>query len=496
MSQGPAPIDFRANTQRVPPKMPAAVQRATTRFLGNRGAVVDALGQDVWQQLRQAGHDLRLHAITHLDHYLTQVEERVTQAGGHVHWARDAEEARRILLQIARQHQVRLAVKAKSMVTEEIDLNHGMEAAGIRVLETDLGEYIVQLMGIGPAHIVVPAFHLSKEEIADLFREKLGVDAPAEARELTQIAHRKLREEFLSADMGISGGNFLVAETGTLVIVTNEGNGRMCTTVPPVHVAVVGIDKVVPDWESLTVLLALLARSATGQKLSCYTSFITGPPRTEEETGPRHYHLILLDNGRSRILRSPESRETLLCIRCGACLNICPVYNNVGGYAYGWPISGPTGAMLAPQILGTRAAGTLPFASTLCGACDEICPVKIPITDILLHLRHRVVEGDALEPPVAPTAVRIGARAGALALRSPWLYRLGSRVLPWLQAPLRRDRWLPKLPPPLNRWTMARPFPAFAAESRRWWRPRARLGQRANPLGHEGHRGDGHESGS
>jgi L-lactate dehydrogenase complex protein LldF len=472
MSQATFPIDFRANTQQVPPKMPAAVQKATTRFLGGRAALVDLLGQDLWQELRQAGHDLRLHAITHLDHYLVQVEERVTQAGGHVHWARDAEEANRIILEIARQHQVRLAVKSKSMVTEEIGLNHAMEAAGIRVLETDLGEYIVQLLGVGPAHIVVPAFHLSKEEIADLFRRKLGVEAPSEAQQLTQIARMKLREEFLAADMGISGGNFLVAETGTVVMVTNEGNGRMCTTVPPLHAAVVGIDKVVPDWESLTVLLKLLARSATGQKLSCYTSFITGPARTKEETGPREYHLILLDNGRSGILKTPETRETLLCIRCGACLNICPVYNNVGGYAYGWPISGPTGAMLAPQILGTKAAGALPFASTLCGACNDICPVKIPITEILLHLRHRVVEGDAQAAPVAGTLSRLTARAGAIALRTPWLYRLGSQGLKWLQAPLRRDGWLPKLPPPLSRWTMARPFPAFAADFRQWWRSR------------------------
>ncbi len=280
-------------------------------------------------------------------------------------------------------------VKSKSMATEEIGLNHALEAAGIRVLETDLGEYIVQLLGVGPAHIVVPAFHLSKEEIAALFHQKLGVEAPSEAEGLTQIARMKLREEFLAADLGISGGNFLVAETGTVVMVTNEGNGRMCTTVPPVHVAIVGIDKVVPDWESLTVLLKLLARSATGQKMTCYTSCISGPPRAEAEAGPKEFHLVLLDNGRSRILQTPECRETLLCIRCGACLNICPVFNSVGGYAYGYPISGPTGALFASQILGAKAAGGLAFASTLCGACNDICPVKIPITDILLHLRHR-----------------------------------------------------------------------------------------------------------
>lgn len=477
MSQTAAPIDFRANAQRIPPKMAASVQKATVTFLGNRAALVEALGNDLWQTLRQAAHDLRLHAITHLDHYLEQAERAVTAAGGHVHWARDAAEANRIVLTIGRRHGVKKVVKSKSMVTEETGLNHAMEAEGIQVIETDLGEYIVQLLGVGPAHIVVPAFHLSKEEIADLFREKLGVVAAPEAERLTQVARAKLREEFLTAGLGISGGNFLIAETGTVVTVTNEGNGRMCTTIPPVHVAIVGIDKVVPDWESLTVLLKLLARSATGQKITCYTSFISGPPRSPSETGPREFHLVLLDNGRSRILASPETRETLLCIRCGACLNICPVFNTVGGYTYGYPISGPTGMLFASQILGVQAAGGLPFASTLCGACNDICPVKIPITDILLHLRHRVVEGDEQEAAVAPAILRAGAKAGSVALRTPWLYRLGSTMLKWLQAPLARDGWISTLPPPLNRWTMARPFPAFASDFRTWWRTHKRRGQ-------------------
>jgi L-lactate dehydrogenase complex protein LldF len=473
MSHVPTSIDFRANSQRVPPTMAPAVQKATTKFLGTRATLVEALGDDLWQALRQAGHEVRLHAITHLDHYLVQAERAVTKAGGHVHWARDAEEARRIVLDISAKHRVKLAVKSKSMASEEIGLNQSLEAAGIRVLETDLGEYIVQLKGMGPAHIVVPAFHLSKEEIAALFREKLGVDAPAEAEKLTQVARMKLREEFLNADLGISGGNFLVAETGTIVMVTNEGNGRMCSTVPPVHVAIVGIDKIVPDWESLAVLLKVLARSATGQKITCYTSFISGPPRSDAETGPREMHLILLDNGRSRILGSPETRETLLCIRCGACLNICPVFNNVGGYAYGYPISGPTGSIFASQILGGKAAGGLPFASTLCGACNDICPVKIPITEILLHLRHRVVEGDDVEGAAAPYALRVGAQAGSVALGTTWLYRMGSQMLKRLQAPWVRDGWMAKLPGPLSRWTMARPFPAFAADFRSWWRRRA-----------------------
>jgi len=472
MSHASAAIDFRRNAQRVPPTMPAAVQKATTKFLGTRAALVAELGEPLWQTLRQAGHEIRLHAITHLDHYLEQAERAVISAGGHVHWAEDAPAACGIVLDIARRRRAKLVVKSKSMATEEIDLNRALQVADIRVVETDLGEYIVQLKGVGPAHIVVPAFHLSKQEIARLFHEKLGVEAPGEAERLTQIARARLREEFLTADLGISGGNFLVAETGTVVTVTNEGNGRMCCTVPPVHVAVVGIDKVVPDWESLTVLLKLLARSATGQKLSAYTQFIGGPPRTRAETGPEEFHLVLVDNGRSRTLRSPECRQSLLCIRCGACLNICPVYNSVGGYAYGYPISGPTGAMFAPAILGGRAAGALPFASSLCGACNDICPVKIPITEILLHLRHRVVEGDALEGRSAPYVLRLGAQAGAAAMGTTWLYRLGTQMLKYLQGPLVRDGWMAKLPPPLNRWTISRPFPAFAADFRRWWRGR------------------------
>ena len=462
-------IDFRANTQHVPPNIPPSVQKATTKFLGTRADVVKLLGAEQWETLRQAGHEIRRHAIDHLDHYLVQMEEQVIKAGGHVHWARDAEEARRIVLGIAQQHNVKRIVKAKSMATEEIHLNHALQDAGIQALETDLGEFIVQLAGMGPSHILVPAVHLTKEDIADLFRDKLGVDAPPDPIKLAAIARTRLREAFLSADMGISGANFMVAETGTIVLVTNEGNGRMCTTLPRVHVAIAGIDKIVPDMESLSVLLKLLARSATGQKISTYTSFITGPRRADDETGPQEFHLVLLDNGRTRILRDELTRDTLLCIRCGACLNICPVYNNVGGYAYGGVYSGPIGAILSPQLLGTSIAADLPFASSLCGACGEICPVKIPIPAILLHLRHRVVEGDAIEPPIAPPILRVGAQAGAIGLSTPWLYRFGSQALKIAQMPLAKNGWMAKLPPPLNRWTMVRPMPAFSADFRSWW---------------------------
>ncbi|MBI5652060.1 MAG: iron-sulfur cluster-binding protein [Chloroflexi bacterium] len=470
-------IDFRANVQRVPPNMPPSVRKATTRFLGTRANVVNIFGDERWQQLRQAGHDVRLHTINHLDYYLTRLEENVASAGGIVHWARDAEQARQIVLAIAREHNVKRAVKVKSMATEEIGLNHALIDAGIQTLETDLGEYIVQLAGEGPSHIIVPAVHLTKEGIADLFTQKLGVNAPPDPLELCAIARTKLREEFMSADLGISGANFLVAETGTLVIVTNEGNGRMCTTLPPLHIAVVGIDKVVPDFESVNVLLKLLPRSATGQKISTYTSFITGPRRSTEEGGPQEFHLVLLDNGRTRVLRDPVARETLLCIRCGVCLNVCPVYNHVGGHAYGAVYSGPIGAILAPQLLGVKIAGDLPFASSLCGACADYCPVKIPIPKILLRLRHRVVEGDHVQDAITSAPMRAGARAGSFALSQSFLYALGSQIVKIFQAPFQRAGWLTHLPPPANRWTMTRPLPAFNANFRAWFRKRTPAGR-------------------
>jgi L-lactate dehydrogenase complex protein LldF len=356
------------------------------------------------------------------------------------------------------------------MATEEIALNHALEEAGVQSIETDLGEYIIQLAGTGPSHIIVPAVHLKKEEIAALFSEKLDIHAPTDPIELARIAREILREKFLSAEMGISGGNFLVAETGTLVLVTNEGNGRMCTTLPDVHVAVVGIDKVIPDWESLTVLLKLLARSATGQKLSTYTQFITGPRREEGEFGPKEFHLVLLDNGRSRVLQDPVGREVFKCIRCGACANVCPVYKNVGGFAYGWFISGPIGAILAPQMLGTQTARELPYASTLCGACADVCPVKIPIPTILRHLRRRVAEGDEFAEPTVSLPVRATANLASFALAQNWLYRFGTRVLPALMSIFKRDSWIPRAPYPLSRWTTVRPLPSFTAGFRSWWK--------------------------
>jgi L-lactate dehydrogenase complex protein LldF len=468
MSEAPNYIGFEEYSEHVPAGIPLAVQQATTRFVSGRAARVSELPE--WEELRQMGSDIRLHTIENMDVYLTRLEEKILAAGGHVHWAETADDANLIVLQIAQEHNVRIAVKSKSMATEEIGLNHALEQAGIQAIETDLGEYIIQLAGTGPSHIIVPAVHLKKEDVADIFSEKLDLDAPSDPVELARIAREVLREKFLDAEMGISGGNFLIAETGTLVMVTNEGNGRMVTTLPDLHVAVVGIDKVIPDWESLTVFLKLLARSATGQKLSTYTQFITGPRREDGEFGPKEFHLILLDNGRSNVLKDPVGREVFKCIRCGACANVCPVYKNVGGFAYGWFISGPIGAILSPQMLGTQTARELPYASTLCGACAEVCPVKIPIPTILRHLRRRVAQGDEVAAATLPVPLRATAGLAALALSQNWLYRLGTRLLPALMSLFKRGNWISKAPYPLSRWTKARPLPPFTADFRAWWR--------------------------
>jgi L-lactate dehydrogenase complex protein LldF len=468
-------IGFERYSEHVPQSIPLAVQQATNRFVGGRAARVAELPQ--WEQLRQIGSDIRQHTIENMDVYLTSLEAAVQSAGGHVHWADTGDDARQIVLQIAKENNVKTVVKSKSMATEEINLNHALEAAGIQTIETDLGEYIIQLAGTGPSHIIVPAVHLKKEEIAALFSKHLGINAPSDPLELARIARETLREKFLSAEMGISGGNFLIAESGTLVMVTNEGNGRMCTTMPDLHVAVVGIDKVIPDWESLTVFLKLLARSATGQKLSTYTQFITGPRRAEGEFGPKEFHLILLDNGRSKILKDPIGRDVLKCIRCGACANVCPVYKNVGGFAYGSFISGPIGAILSPQILGTQTARELPYASTLCGACADVCPVKIPIPAILRHLRRRVAEGDEFSKPSIPVPIRGTAALASVALAWNWIYRLGARILPTINPFFRHDGWLSNMPYPLSRWTKVRPLPAFSAHFRQWWNVRSAKGK-------------------
>jgi len=351
------------------------------------------------EELRDEARAIREHTLAHLDRYLVEFEENFTSLGGVVHWAGDAAAARGIIQEIARVGKVKRIVKGKSMVSEEIGLNKALEAQGLEVVETDLGEFIIQVAGEPPSHLVAPAVHKTRAGITELFNDALGAPRMEDPEALTLFARKILQEKFLQADMGITGANFTVARTGGVVLLENEGNIRLSTTIPRIHVAVTGIEKVVPTWSELAVLLKLLPRSATGQKLSSYVSIFLGPGRQEEPDGAEEFHLVLLDNGRSRILKDPALRESLRCIRCGACLNTCPVYLKAGGHAWGWVYSGPIGSVLTPQLLeDRRSASGLPFASTLCGACFGVCPVRMDIPRILTELRRRFAQDPAWGP--------------------------------------------------------------------------------------------------
>ncbi len=398
-------------------------------------------------------------AIARLDELLIELTEKLEARGCRVFFAETAAQARDYIVGVAKRSRARRAVKGKSMTTEEIALNPALEAAGVEAVETDLGEYIVQLRGEPPSHIITPAIHLSKEDIGRLFADKFGIAYTAEPEALTAEARTRLREIFLSADLGIAGVNFAIAETGTLVLVENEGNGRMSSTLPETFIAVMGIEKVIPRLADLPHFLEILARTATGQKLTTYTNFIHGPRAPGEIDGPRDMHVVILDGGRSAMLSDPVLREALYCIRCGACLNVCPVYRHIGGHAYHSTYPGPIGSIVSPGLFGS-AAGHLPFASTLCGACRDVCPVKIDIPRILLHLRWKESEGDApIAWPRAAARVRAAARHYARLARHPRLIR----AIGWLAAlalkPFGRGRYLRRIPLPLNAWTKIRDLP-------------------------------------
>jgi L-lactate dehydrogenase complex protein LldF len=446
-----------------------AYRSSTLRLYNHRlEAISEVPG---WERLRERAQELKREVIEHLDYYLEQFANNAERRGSKVHWAATAEDACRIILEIAQQCRAREIVKAKSMVGEELELNQAFEARGIHPVETDLGEFIIQLEGNRPAHIVAPAIHLTRRDVSNLFASRLHIERTEVPERLTAIARQLLREQFARAEMGVSGGNFLVAETGTVVLVENEGNIRFCTTAPRVHVALVGIEKLIPRLADLGVFLRLLGRSGTGQKLTSYTSLLTGPRRPGED-GPDEMHVVLVDNGRVATLADPKMREALYCIRCGACLNTCPVYRKIGGHAYGWVYSGPIGALITPQLTSLGQARELPFASSLCGACREVCPVKINIPDLLLHLRSEAQE--MLPAPRAKGALlreKTMMRLWAWAFSRPWVYALGGRLARWGQVVLARSGWIRKVPLyPASCWTEARDVPALAKKSfhERW----------------------------
>ncbi|MGZ8693803.1 MAG: LutB/LldF family L-lactate oxidation iron-sulfur protein [Gaiellaceae bacterium] len=435
------------------------LRNATTTIRDKRARVVAEVPD--WEELRDAGRAIKADVMHRLDELLLQFEASVQTAGGHVHWARDAAEANAVVLEVARSHGVSEVVKVKSLTTDEIELNQALATGGVHAIETDLAELILQLDGDWSSHILVPAIHRNRTEIRDLFVRTIanGRDLSDDPHELAETARVYLREKFLNAKMGVSGANFGVADTGTVVVVESEGNGRMCTTLPPVLVTVVGIEKLVPTFADLEVFLQLLPRSATGERMNPYTSLWTG---VTDGDGPAEFHVVLLDNGRTRVLADEVGRQALHCIRCSACLNVCPVYSRTGGHAYGSVYPGPIGAILVPQLVGVENAKSLPYASTLCGACYEVCPVKIDIPSVLVHLRTEVVR-KAPSPPER-AAMRVLARVFGNARR----YERAQRLARLLQRPARR------LPGPLSKWRRTRELQPVPKESfRGWWRDRA-----------------------
>lgn len=413
-------------------RLQGALEGATGRFRTARELALAELPES--EQLRDHFKAVRGATLGRLADHLETFERQATAAGARVHWARDGAEACRLVVDIAAQHDAQLATKTKSMVTEEIHLNEALAAAGVTAVETDLGEWIIQLAGEPPSHIIAPAIHKSRQQVADLFSREVGYPLAADdIPQLTAEARRLLRQKFLAAGIGISGANIGVAETGSIVLVTNEGNAEMVTALPPVHVVVMGIEKITPTWDDAAAWLALLARSATGQPLSIYTTAVTGPARAGDADGPQAVHIILLDNNRSRQVGTPFE-EALECIRCGACLNVCPVYREAGGHAYGSPYSGPIGAVVSPLLFGLEAYEALPQASSLCGACLDVCPARIDIPRMLIALREAEVEGAIL-----PWHERLLERTAAYVMARPRLYRWAAAALRIGQRPFLRQ---------------------------------------------------------
>jgi len=451
-----------------------ALKNVKSGFIGKRAKARERLPE--FDDLRDAARDIKNHTLANLDFYLERYEEKVQSSGGQVHWAATAEEARAAILKICRDVDAKVVTKGKSMISEEIALNQHLEKAGLDVVETDLGEYIIQLRKEVPSHIIAPAVHLTKDQIEADFRhhhDKLPADRPlSEPVQLVAEARQMLRQRYLDADVGITGANFLVAETGTSIIVTNEGNGDLTQTLPKVHIVIASLEKVVPNLEDATTILRVLARSATGQEFSAYTTFSTGPRRPEDPDGPEQYHVILLDNGRSQMIGS-EFQDMLRCIRCGACMNHCPVYHSVGGHAYGWVYPGPMGAVLTPSLIGVDEAGHLPNASTFCGRCEAVCPMRIPLPRMMRHWRER-----EFERHLSPKAVRFGLAFWAFFARRPEIYHRLMGVKMRLLAAFGRNQGRFNALPFAGGWTKHRDFPAPQGKTfQQLWADRQRGGQ-------------------
>ena len=435
-------------------------------YNGFHQARIDASDQTPdWEALQDKGRAIKAHTLDNLAYYLELVERNVIASGGHIYFAKDAEAASNYVVNLAKERGIELVIKGKSMVSEEMALNHRLEEEGIEPVETDLGEYIVQLAEETPFHIIAPAIHKSRGEVSELFVEKLNVPMYDNIEDLTREARDQLRQKFVDAGMGITGANFIVAETGTVTLVTNEGNGRMCTSMPKIHVAFTGMEKVVPSIEDLGLFLRLLIRSATGQRISSYVTTVTGPRGEDEVDGPEEFHLVIVDNGRSKMLADPNLREALYCLRCGACLNACPVYRKVGGHAYGWVYPGPIGAIVSPMLTNLSEAKDLPYASTLCGACKEACPVKINIPRMLLYLRKELTQGETYpEHKSVSMAESTAVKGWRASVSSSFMMRLSNLGGRLLQLPFVRGGRIDRLPSPLSGWTKHRKFPAIASK--------------------------------
>jgi L-lactate dehydrogenase complex protein LldF len=454
------------------PQLQQAMGKLRVGFQALRQASIAKLPE--FDSLRDSARDIKNHTLGHLDLYIEAYEKKVTESGGHLHFARTPEEARKAIIDICKRRGAKTVTKGKSMISEEIALNEALDAAGVKPIETDLGEYIIQLRGEIPSHIIGPAVHLTKEQVeGDFRRVHTHLPADRDLREPTQLlteARGILREKFLAADVGITGANFLVAETGTSIIVTNEGNGDLTQILPKCHIVIASLEKITPTLEDVAQLLRVLARSATGQEMSVYTTLSTGPKRPGDVDGPEEYHVVLLDNGRSSMIGT-QFQDMLRCIRCGACMNHCPVYHAVGGHAYGWVYPGPMGAVLTPSLIGVEKGGQLPNASTFCGRCEQVCPMRIPLPGMMRHWRER-----EFERHLAPATQRYGLGLWAFMAKRPKLYRLATRVFSHVLGYYGRRHGRFAAMPGAAGWTDWRDLPAPEGETfqSKWKREKSR----------------------